>query len=191
MPANVDNKAESKPKKSAVPDAIVIPAASTTSPKSPRPDIAAGLGIFSPRVSEDVKIAVQQEEEIKAQIDKDNAEEEEELKEVAAQEKLTQAKEDAPPMPGAMQAAKMQVMDKKEEAEELKKVEEADAVNEDSKAAPEDALADKMIAQKQLNKDAAEDAAELKEVEDGRSERGIKGRFSRGTCRQDCRPEAS
>merc|ERR1719354_1035891 len=62
MPANVDNKAESKPKKSAVPDAIVIPAASTTSPKSPRPDIAAGLGIFSPRVSEDVKIADQQEE---------------------------------------------------------------------------------------------------------------------------------
>ena len=81
----------------------------------------------------------------------DNAEEAEELKAVAAQEKVTQAKEDAPPMSGAMQAAKMAAMDKKEDAEELKKVEDADAVNEESKAALSDALAGKMAAQKQAN----------------------------------------
>jgi len=41
--------------------------------------------------------------------------------------------------------------DNAEEAEELKKIEEADPVNEESKAALSDALADKMAAQKQAN----------------------------------------
>merc|ERR1719312_2444498 len=57
-------------------------------------------------------------------------------------------------------------MDAAEDAAELKKVEEMDAVNEESKANLADALADKMAAQKQANMDAAEDAAELKEVEE-------------------------
>merc|ERR1740123_599038 len=57
-------------------------------------------------------------------------------------------------------------MDKAEDAEELKKVEEMDAVNEESKANLADALAGKMAAQKQQNMDKAEDAEELKKVEE-------------------------
>merc|ERR1719434_501644 len=65
-----------------------------------------------------------------------------------------------------MAAQKQQNMDAAEDAAELKKVEEMDAVNEESKAALSDALADKMSAQKQANMDAAEDAEELKKVEE-------------------------
>merc|ERR1719354_1182157 len=57
-------------------------------------------------------------------------------------------------------------MDNAEEAEELKQIEKADPVNEESKAALADALADKMAVQKQVNMDAAEEAEELKKVKE-------------------------
>ena len=46
----------------------------------------------------------------------------------------------------------MNIEDAAEDAAELKKVEEMDAVNEESKAALSDALADKIAVQKQVNK---------------------------------------
>merc|ERR1740123_728026 len=65
-----------------------------------------------------------------------------------------------------MAAQKQANMDAAEDAAELKKVEEMDAVNEESKANLTDALSGKMAAQKQQNMDKAEDAEELKKVEE-------------------------
>merc|ERR1712141_225032 len=92
------------------------------------------------------------EEEIQAMIDMDNAEEAAELEEVAGAKKVSNAP--AIPMSGAMQAAKMAAMDKKEDEAELKEVEAMDAVNEESKAAVANILANKMA--KKAEKDEAE-----------------------------------
>merc|ERR1711953_1303122 len=80
---------------------------------------------------------------------------------------------DKPPMSGAMQAAKMAAMDKKEDEAELKEVEAMDAVNEESKAAVADILANKVAKkaekdeadiQEMIDQDNAEEAAELEDV---------------------------
>eukprot|EP00492_Amphilonche_elongata_P000916 TRINITY_DN153_c0_g1_i4.p2 TRINITY_DN153_c0_g1~~TRINITY_DN153_c0_g1_i4.p2 ORF type:complete len:117 (+),score=66.15 TRINITY_DN153_c0_g1_i4:37-351(+) len=63
-----------------------------------------------------------------------------------------------------MAKQKMLNMDKKEQKDELEEVVEADNVNEESKAAMADMLADKMAKQKMDNQAAAAEAAELKKV---------------------------
>merc|ERR1712003_155780 len=107
----------------------------------------------------------QAEEEIQTQIDKDNEEEAAESKKVSEAEPV--------PMSGAMQAAKQAAIDEKEEKQELAEVAEKDLVNEDSKKAMGDMLAEKMEKQKkqaeeeiqtQIDKDNKEEAAELEEV---------------------------
>jgi len=102
------------------------------------------------------------EAEIQKQIDKDNEEEAAELKEVADAKNVSEAGE--VPMSGAMQAAKQAAIDEKEEKQELAEVAEKDVVNEDSKKAMGDMLAEKMEKQKMDNKAEADEAAELKEV---------------------------
>merc|ERR1719397_1193587 len=79
------------------------------------------------------KKAEKDEAEIQQMIDMDNAEEKAELDAVADQ-KIVSEKMPMPVMPGAMQAAKMNAMDKKEDEAELKEVAAMDAVNEESKA---------------------------------------------------------
>merc|ERR1712003_415099 len=98
----------------------------------------------------------QAEEEIQTQIDKDNEEEAAESKKVSEAEPV--------PMSGAMQAAKQAAIDEKEEKQELAEVAEKDLVNEDSKKAMGDMLAEKMEKQKMDNKAEADEAAELKGV---------------------------
>merc|ERR1719204_1865889 len=98
------------------------------------------------------KKAEKDEAEIQAQIDIDNAEEAAELEEVAAKKIVSENA--APPMSGAMQAAKMVAMDKKEDQAELKKVEEMDAVNEESKKVVGDLFA--KVKAKKAEKDEAE-----------------------------------
>merc|ERR1719150_1176399 len=88
----------------------------------------------------------QAEEEIQTQIDKDNEEEAAELEEVAEAKKVSEA--EPVPMSGAMQAAKQAAIDEKEEKQELAEVAEKDLVNEDSKKAMGDMLAEKMEKQK-------------------------------------------
>merc|ERR1712141_674388 len=113
------------------------------------------------------------EEEIQAMIDMDNAEEAAELEKVAEQKIVSEKK--PMPMSGAMQAAKMAAMDKKEDEAELKEVEAMDAVNEESKAAVANILANKVAKkaekdeaeiQQMIDMDNAEEAAELEEVAD-------------------------
>merc|ERR1712198_660069 len=112
------------------------------------------------------------EAEIQQMIDMDNKEEKEELDAIADQ-KIVSEKMPMPAMPGAMQAAKMAAMDKKEDEAQLKKIEEMDAVNEESKAAVADILAKKVAKkaekdeaeiQQMIDKDHGEEAAELEEV---------------------------
>merc|ERR1719208_689568 len=76
-------------------------------------------------------------------------------------------------MSGAMQAAKQAAIDEKEEKQELAEIAEKDLVNEDSKKAMGDMLAEKMEKEKkqaeeeiqtQIDKDNEEEAAELEEV---------------------------
>merc|ERR1719336_3198247 len=62
-------------------------------------------------------------------------------------------------MSGAMQVAKQAAIDEKEEKAELADVAEKDLVNDDSKKAMGDMLAEKMQKQREVNK-AATDAAE-------------------------------
>jgi len=71
-------------------------------------------------------------------------------------------------MSDAMQVQKQFNMDEKEEAEELKKLEEMDAVNEESKAAMANMLAGKMAKQAAENK-AAEEEIQAK-IEEGENE---------------------
>eukprot|EP00493_Phyllostaurus_siculus_P015600 UN15839 len=106
----------------------------------------------------EAEIQAKNEAEIQQMIDMDNKEEKEELDAIADQ-KIVSEKMPMPAMPGAMQAAKMAAMDKKEDEAEMKEIEAMDAVNEESKAAVADILA-KKVAEK-----AEEDEAELKEVE--------------------------
>merc|ERR1712198_340680 len=112
------------------------------------------------------------EAEIQQMIDMDNKEEKEELDAIADQ-KIVSEKIPMPAMPGAMQAAKIAAMDKKEDEAELKEIEAMDAVNEESKAAVADILAKKVAKkaekdeadiQEMIDKDNAEEAAELEEV---------------------------
>merc|ERR1719204_22404 len=98
------------------------------------------------------KKAEKDEAAIQEMIDKDNAEEAAELEEVAEAKKVSNAP--VIPMSGAMQAAKMAAMDKKEDQAELKKVEEMDAVNEESKAVVGDLFA--KVKAKKAEKDEAE-----------------------------------
>jgi len=88
---------------------------------------------------------VQAEEERQEQIDKDNAEDAEELKKVEEMDAVNEESKAnlADKLAGKMAAQKQQTMDKAEDAAELKKVEEMDAVNEESKAAVADIIAKK------------------------------------------------
>merc|ERR1712136_455909 len=122
------------------------------------------------------KKAEKDEAEIQQMIDMDNKEEKEELDAIADQ-KIVSEKMPMPAMPGAMQAAKMAAMDKKEDEAELKEIEKMDAVNEESKAAVANILANKMAKkaekdeadiQEMIDKDNAEEAAELEEVAGGK-----------------------
>merc|ERR1719189_1100971 len=117
------------------------------------------------------KKAEKDEAEIQEMIDKDNAEEAAELEEVADAKKVSDAP--AIPMSGAMIAQKQANMDKKEDEAELKDIEAMDAVNEESKAAVADILANKVAKkaekdeeeiQAMVDMDNAEEAAELEEV---------------------------
>merc|ERR1712198_634703 len=109
--------------------------------------------------------------DIQEMIDKDNAEEAAELEEVAAEKKVSKAP--VIPMSDAMIVQKQANMDKKEDKAELKDIEAMDAVNEESKAAVADILANKIAKkaekdeaeiQQMIDMDNAEEAAELEEV---------------------------
>merc|ERR1719300_2108977 len=116
--------------------------------------LAEGLaGKIAKEKAKEAAFQEQAEEEIQAAIDKDNAEEAEELKQI---EKADPVNEESKAALADALAEKMAVqkqvnMDAAEEAEELKKVKEMDSVNEESKAALADALAGKMAAQKQAD----------------------------------------
>jgi len=121
----------------------------------------------------EAEIQAKNEAEIQQMVDMDNAEEAKELEEVAAQKIVSENA--APPMSGAMQAAKMAAMDKKEDKAELKEVEKMDAVNEESKAAvgalfakakAKKAERDEEEIQAMIDMDNEEEAAELKKVEE-------------------------
>merc|ERR1719317_685249 len=119
------------------------------------------------------KKAEKDEAEIQAMVDMDNAEEAAELEDVAEAKKVSEAP--AIPMSGAMIAQKQANMDKKEDKAELAEVEAMDAVNEESKAAVADILANKMAKkaekdeaeiQQMIDMDNKEEAAELEKVAD-------------------------
>merc|ERR1711972_739261 len=101
--------------------------------------------------------AEKDEAEIQQMVDKDNAEEAAELDEVAAQKIVSEG--DKPPMPGAMQAAKMAAMDKAEDRAELEKIKEMDPVNEESKDKLKGLLADKKAKQAAMEDEEEVEAA--------------------------------
>jgi len=106
----------------------------------------------------EAEIQAQNEAEIQQMVDKDNAEEAAELDEVAAQKIVSEG--DKPPMPGAMQAAKMAAMDKAEDRAELEKIKEMDPVNEESKDKLKGLLADKKAKQAAMEDEEEVEAAD-------------------------------